>query len=128
MDLAQATVSSSPGPKPREKHLDDLLKLAGDKLERDWLEFLEARGLKLPSHAQHSIPECHTQPDFFYENHGALIYIDGHVHTHSDVQAKDATQEACLANAGYLVIRFSSDVSKWAGIISNHQSIFGKIK
>ncbi|MDP2847367.1 MAG: DEAD/DEAH box helicase [Humidesulfovibrio sp.] len=128
MDLAQATVSSSPGPKPREKHLDDLLKLAGVKLERDWLEFLEARGLKLPSHAQHSISECHTQPDFFYENHGAVIYIDGHVHTHSDVQAKDATQEACLANAGYLVIRFSGDVSKWAGIISNHQSIFGKIK
>lgn len=128
LDMAQAAVSSSPGPKPRQSHLDDLLKLSGSTLEKDWLMFLEEKGLRLPSHAQFLVPECSTRPDFFYEGQGAAIYIDGHPHSHSDVQAKDAKQEACLANAGYLVIRFSGDSSTWAGIISNHQSIFGKIK
>jgi hypothetical protein len=128
LDMVQAAVSSSPGPKPRQSHLDDLLKLSGSTLEKDWLMFLEGKGLRLPSHAQFLVPECSTRPDFFYEGQGAAIYIDGHPHSHADVQAKDAKQEACLANAGYLVIRFSGDSSTWAGIISNHQSIFGKIK
>jgi very-short-patch-repair endonuclease len=128
LDMAQSAVSASPGAKPRQAHLEDLFKLCGSSLEKNWLIYLEEKGLKLPNQAQVLIPECSTQPDFFYEGHSAAIYIDGHPHSHSDVQAKDAKQEACLTNAGYLVIRFPSDASKWADIIAANQSIFGKIQ
>lgn len=65
--LASAKVHPSAAPVPRAVHLAGLLRQCQSDLERAWLEFLEERNLKLPSHAQFLIVRCKTRPDFFYE-------------------------------------------------------------
>jgi ATP-dependent helicase YprA (DUF1998 family)/very-short-patch-repair endonuclease len=128
LDLSKSTVAGSPGAKPRQSHLEDLESLAGSGLEKKWLRFLESKALRLPSHAQLIIPECETRPDFYYQDYQAAIFIDGHPHSHSDVQEKDAVKTECLENSGYMVIRFSGDESIWDQIVAEHPSIFGKVQ
>jgi hypothetical protein len=67
LQLARATVQASPAAQPRAEHLARLRRQCQSDLERDWLAFLETRGLHLPSHAQVFIEACGTRPDFLYE-------------------------------------------------------------
>ena len=77
---------------------------AGSGLEKQWLEFLWDRDLRLPSNAQKLLPECGTRPDFLYEDRYVAVYIDGPVHDQDDVALKDA-DKGCrfeLKRLGYL--------------------------
>ena len=67
MQLARAHVESSPAALPRAEDMARLMRQCQSDLERHWLAFLEARGLRLPSKAQVFIEACGTRPDFLYE-------------------------------------------------------------
>ena len=61
--------------------------------------------------------------DFFYEPNVA-VYIDGPVHDYADRAQRDAGQEECLEDAGYLVLRFA-DWEQWSVTIDKYPAIFG---
>src|SRR5439155_11760922 len=67
LDFAASQLKAAPASVPRAEHLSQLKKLAGSNLERDWLEFLELNGLRLPATAQRFFQPCKTRPDFFYD-------------------------------------------------------------
>jgi len=123
--LARSHVEAGPAEQPRSDHLQRLLRLADSELERDWLRYLDAHGHRLPSRTQYLIATCGTRPDFYYEDHQAAIYIDGHFHDYPERQQRDAASTECLEDMGYIVIRFGQQ-EDWAAKLAQYPHIFGR--
>ncbi len=122
--LALATVEASPVAQTRSEHRDSLLRQASSELERSWLRLLDERGYRLPTQAQMLIETCGTRPDFAYPDDMAVIYIDGPHHTYPDRAARDAEQQLCLEDLGYMVIRFAH-TDDWDTTLARFPYIFG---
>ncbi|TNE43150.1 MAG: DEAD/DEAH box helicase [Deltaproteobacteria bacterium] len=121
------SVFTSSAPIPREEKTKRLRNLCQSELERKWLQVLDHMGLRLPSHAQKLIESCSVRPDFFYENEGAVIFVDGPHHDTEEQKAKDYTQQDALEDYGYTVIRFHHS-GDWEGIFKRYPSLFGTPK
>lgn len=129
LDLAKADVSPSPSDAPRSAHLQSLLERCESGLEKEWLLFLEARNLTLPSHSQHvppAIDGCFTRPDFVYGPHSTVVYVDGPHHEFPTRQARDREQSSCVEDCGWSVIRFGAK-DDWEAIVRRFPSVFGSL-
>lgn len=124
LTLTVAEVAASPTAMPRAEHLARLHNQAGSGLERQWLEFLDTRGHRLPSHAQRLIEACGTRPDFLYEGEQAAVYVDGPHHRYPERHARDVAQQICLEDAGYLLVRFGNE-DDWGAVVARYPSVFG---
>lgn len=124
-ELAAGDVRIAPAAAPRAEHLAQLLRLAGSGLERKWLEYLETRGLRLPSRAQVLVESCGTRPDFTYDDCHATIYVDGPVHDFPDRHERDVEKRQALEDQGYTVVRFRHD-DEWADAVARYPNIFGR--
>jgi len=80
--------------------------------------------LRPPSDAQYKIPGYFTQPDFFYREHNAAIYIDGPPHDTTDQIREDDATTLALIEMGYIVIRFYHKAD-WLEIFRGHPDVFG---
>ena len=121
-----AQTQASPTAIPRAAQLEQLLRVAGSDLEREWLRFLEARNLRLPARAQVLIELCHTRPDFLYDgDYSVAIYVDGPVHRYPERRQRDAAQIDAMEDQGYLVIRFEAD-EDWDAKVARYPHVFGK--
>lgn len=123
--LTEAEVLASPSPKSRTEHLDELLNKTDSGLEREWLQYLQERGYRLPSEAQVLIPDCGTRPDFLCRDNATVIYVDGPHHDFPDRQQRDQNQADCLEDFGYTVLRFGYR-EDWAEILKKYPSVFGE--
>jgi very-short-patch-repair endonuclease len=127
LQLARSETVASPAPVSRSEHLTKLKAIADSDLERRWLDVVDGHSLKLPSRGQQFIEACSTKPDFVYDESFTVIYVDGPHHKYPDRVSRDGTQQTCLENAGYTVLRFS-DEAGWANILESHPDVFGKGK
>lgn len=128
MNLAIGQIICSPGEQTRMHHLEQLMRLAGSNLERSWLKLLDDLGCRLPSRSQVLIEECHTRPDFIYDDpYHVIIYIDGPPHDYAERQERDRQQQDALEDMGFQVIRFGH-LQDWKKIIDNYPGLFGKQK
>jgi very-short-patch-repair endonuclease len=93
-------------------------------LEKKWLDLVEELRLNPPSHAQFRIPTYYTQPDFFYAEHNAAIYVDGPPHDEPAQVREDETISLRLMEQGYIVIRFHHQ-KDWNTIFRRHPDVFG---
>ena len=122
--LSTAEVRPSGGAGSRAERLAALRQRCDSRLEQRWLDRLEELGLRLPSDAQYRIPSYATQPDFFYRDAAAAIYVDGPPHDSPDrIREDDATTET-LIGMGYIVIRFHHK-DDWLAIFRRHADVFG---
>jgi very-short-patch-repair endonuclease len=124
LGYAKSKLVASPVSLPRAEHMKRLTNLAQSELEKKWLQFLDARDLHLPSNAQTLIQKCKTRPDFIYEGHSALIYVDGPVHQYPERAKRDEEQTGCLEDLGYAVIRFGHQ-DDWEKIVAKFPHVFG---
>src|SRR6185436_3742871 len=58
LQLRSAVVAVAPGAATREEHLQQLDRMAGSSLEREWLRFLQDHKLRLPDSAQQLVESC----------------------------------------------------------------------
>lgn len=123
--LREAHVEVSPVAKTREEHLVELKNLTDSGLEREWLDFVFERDLALPTSGQKLIEECHARPDFFYDHHGATVFIDGPHHDDATQAKLDDQKRRCLEDLGYTVIRFGYELPKWESVVRRFPSVFG---
>jgi very-short-patch-repair endonuclease len=123
--MSRSRTEAAPGPDTRDDHLAVLGRLAGSDLERRWLACLDARGLRLPTHAQRLVDGCRTTPDFFYADYQAAVYIDGPPHDFPDRQKRDAELTEAMEDAGFTVIRFHHQ-DDWDAILTRYPHVFGK--
>jgi hypothetical protein len=75
MALQQSIGVVGAGGKTRGQQLKALDEACQTGLERRWLHVLNEQGYNLPSHAQHIIESCTTQPDFSYVTEGRKCAI-----------------------------------------------------
>ena len=123
-DLARSECRPAGGEGSRAERLAALRRRCDSRLEKRWLDRLDELGLRLPSDAQYRIPTYFSQPDFFYRDAAAAIYIDGPPHdSPHQVREDDATTET-LIGMGYIVIRFHHD-DDWLAIFRRHADVFG---
>ena len=124
--LSRSTTRPGASAAPRADHLAQLLQRCDSNLERDWLKFMDARNLKLPSRSQSLIESCQTRPDFLYDACHAAIYVDGPPHDYAERTKRDATQTSAMEDYGYTVIRFHH-AEDWEKVIAHYPHVFGKI-
>ena len=124
LQFAKASVEASPSPVPRATHLEGLMRQCQSGLEKEWLQFVEERNLRLPSAAQKLFEACQTRPDFLYESHQTAIYVDGPYHQHPERQGRDKQQQSSMEDLGWTVVRFGVK-DDWQSIIDRHPNIFG---
>ncbi len=127
IQLRDASVISSPTAAPRAEQLDHLNGSSESSLEKRWLRFLEEFNLRLPTRSQVYVEKCSTRPDFLYDDHQAAIYVDGPHHDYPERQDRDKTQEECMENAGWTVIRFHHS-EDWLKVVQKYPNVFGSAK
>jgi superfamily II DNA/RNA helicase/very-short-patch-repair endonuclease len=126
MQLAQADVEAAPGARTRPEHLRSLLGQCGSELEKKWLRWLDDRDAHLPTRAQVYLNEGNTRPDFLYDDDFLVVYVDGPAHQYPERQARDAQQQEWLEDAGYSVVRFTTeDDADWSAVIAQFPNVFG---
>ncbi len=123
MQLARAQVESAPGPVPRAAHLATLMRQCQSGLERDWLQFLEERGLRLPSRGQVLVEKAGTRPDFLYDEQMTAVYIDGPHHEFPERAKRDAEQTEKMEDLGWTVARFGLN-EEWEVVIAKSVGLF----
>ncbi len=123
-----ASIAASPTARTRSEQLAFLMQFAESALEKQWLAFLEAHNLHLPSSAQVLLAEYSTRPDFVYRSEGtmAAIYVDGPYHDYPDRHKRDVGVSERMENDGYVVIRFHH-ADDWAQVAARFPSIFGRV-
>jgi superfamily II DNA/RNA helicase len=94
--------------------------------ERQFLEYLHAKGLRLPDSAQKRIEGVFVQPDFFYEP-DIHVFCDGTPHDRADIQAEDRIKRQQLRSLGQKVFTYyyKDDL---ASLIENRSDIFRKVR
>jgi len=126
LDFAAAEVKTSPTTVPRAQHLAQLKRQCQSNLEKNWLDFIDRLGLRLPSAAQLLVADCGTRPDFTYETELTVVYVDGPHHDYPDRARRDEEQTNCMEDLGYTVLRFKLE-EDWEEQIQKYPNIFGRI-
>lgn len=124
LELAGSQVATSPVGSRRAEHLAQLLGQCESGLEREFLMFLEARHLALPSRAQVFIEEAATRVDFLYDSERVVVYVDGPHHRYPERHTRDQQQERLLRLKGYSVLRFAAQ-EEWEDKVRARPDVFG---
>jgi hypothetical protein len=124
LNLRSCQVKASPSPKPFADHLETLKAGCDSNLEKQWLDYLAARGLKLPTSGQKFYTECGTRPDFAYERQHTVVYVDGPIHDFPERAQRDSDAAEHMENLGITVLRFNHK-DDWDTIIARFPNIFG---
>lgn len=124
--LRDSSIRAVSGLQARAEKLGQLQQACDSSLEKSWLQFLEERGLNLPTYAQRFIPDCGTKPDFVYMTGAPFVavYIDGPPHDYPSRQKRDADQDLLLMTKGWVVHRFHHEAD-WQKIVDENPSIYG---
>ena len=123
--LARSQVRGNSGAENREakyRHLKAVLDPASE-LERRFLDYLYEHDLGLPDRAQHRpCDDLYIQPDFYYDESHACVFVDGAAHNEPSVRAADHANREALANRGYRVIAIGPDIE---ATVREREDIFG---
>lgn len=94
------------------------------ELEQRFLDVLERHGLRLPTAAQHAVPELSCTADFFYAPR-ALVFCDGSVHDAPEQRERDRALREALIRHGYtvIVLRYDRDLEAQ---IDQYAVVFGE--
>ena len=124
--LSHADCRPAGGIGTREERMAALRQQCDSQLEKEWLDMLDRYKLNPPSDAQYRIPAYYTQPDFFYRDFNAAIYVDGPPHDERAQIQEDEKITHDLMELGYIVIRFYyREKADWISIFRRHPDIFG---
>jgi len=126
LGLADCDTSIGAGSRTRAAQFAELRRTLdpGSSAEPEFLDFLEEHGLRPPDEAQKHIAEPPANPDFYYRDAAACVFIDGRHHLYERRRASDADLDRRLREAGYEVIRFTME-EPWEATAQAHQWVFG---
>ena len=99
--VADVEIQASPQFKDYEAQYQHMLEHLdpNSSTERKFIDFLYARGLRLPDAAQKRVPGIYCQPDFYYEPR-IWVFCDGTPHDEWQVREKDEEQRQLIIARG----------------------------
>ena len=124
LELSTSVVEASQGVSSRSEHLANLKMAAGSDLERSWLDWFDARQLRLPTRAQVLVEAAATRPDFLYDAQALAVYVDGPAHDFPERQERDKRQKTALEDLGWSVVRFHHE-GDWGDVVKGYPDVFG---
>ncbi|MBE0611693.1 MAG: DUF1998 domain-containing protein, partial [Dehalococcoidia bacterium] len=127
LQLAGCETSVGAGSRSRAEQFAELRRRVdpGSSAEPEFLDFLEEHGFRAPDEAQKHIAEPPANPDFYYRDAAACIFIDGRHHLYEHRKARDTETDRRLREAGYEVIRFTPE-TPWEETARTHAWVFGE--
>ena len=105
---------------------EELMNASNSSLEQEWLNFLKENDYHLPDRAQPYLQEFSTRPDFAYNDHQTLIYIDGPHHNQQTQKNLDDDITRRLEDAGFTVVRFDTGRPTWQSKMDEYAWVFGQ--
>jgi superfamily II DNA/RNA helicase len=108
----------------REAQRDELKKLTQSSLEDQFIDWLFARGYRLPDQAGFLLDDPYTRPDFYYAESRACVYVDGAPHLQPGVMDKDRQIRDKLERRGYQVIVVTFP-DRWEAELAGWHDVFG---
>jgi superfamily II DNA/RNA helicase len=126
LSLSRSITAAGAGGRTRAEQRDGLSGFTDSGLEREFINFLDAHGLRLPDRAQVSVNEASARPDLIYDlkTGPVAVFIDGPVHDQPRIAERDTEAEERLIDAGWAVVRVRYD-DDWNGVVARHESVFG---
>jgi superfamily II DNA/RNA helicase len=126
--LMSATVVAGAGGRSRDDQQDWLAKLSDSGLERQFVDWLDERGHRLPDDAQRTVEAARARPDFVYEIAGnpVAVFVDGPHHDAEHQQVRDGAAAERLENEGWTVVRVGYEQQEWSDVTARFEWIFGK--
>ena len=125
--LKNSTVVYSPSDDTFAVHLQKLIDKCDSSLEKAWLDFLVSNGFNLPTSAQKYFEPAQTRPDFQFEQHKVMIYVDGPIHDFPDRLRRDIEKTNLLDDLDFTVLRFSHQ-DDWFETVARFPNVFGTRK
>jgi hypothetical protein len=120
-----------PGARPGENYEEQYKRLCAtldpaSSLERQFIDYLRALGLRLPDAAQKSVPSLYCQPDFYYESN-TWVFIDGTPHDRPEVLERDKEIRQRMRALGHdvLVYNYRDDLPTF---VASRPDIFRKVR
>ncbi len=102
---------------PSTERYDELLELCKSSFEKNVLEAMRRRKLRLPTDAQKTIyngDESVAQADFYYDNDRLIVFVDGPDHGKDYVNESDKEKRERLDGLGYrvFVVRYDENLDE----------------
>jgi superfamily II DNA or RNA helicase/very-short-patch-repair endonuclease len=102
---------------PSTERYDELLELCKSSFEKNVLEAMRRRKLRLPTDAQKTIyngDESVAQADFYYDNDRLIVFVDGPDHDKDYVNESDKEKRERLDGLGYrvFVVRYDENLDE----------------
>ncbi len=111
-----------------EEHYESLKRQCdpNSSTEHKFIDFLYAKGLRLPDAAQKRVQGIYAQPDFFYEPN-IWVFCDGTPHDEERIRDKDRLVRDAIRNRGDQVIiyHYKDDLNE---LVNRRPDIFRKVK
>ena len=111
-----------------EEHYESLKRQCdpNSSTEHKFIDFLYAKGLRLPDAAQKRVQGIYAQPDFFYEPN-IWVFCDGTPHDDQKIRENDRDVRDAIRNRGDQVIiyYYKDDLNE---LVNRRPDIFRKVK
>lgn len=91
-----------------------------DGLRGKWINAVRSLGLREPDRSEHRLERAGITADFYYEDWQAVVML-GSATGLDDVDRR-------LADAGFVVARFTENESTWKEVFAAHSGLFGVLK
>jgi superfamily II DNA/RNA helicase len=125
-ELAGAVTTAGSGGRTRAESRTLLDELADSSLERQFVDWLDDRGHRLPDRAQTTVSAARARPDLVYDlpTGPVGVFVDGPVHDSPAQAERDLDAEDRLIDLGWTVIRIRHD-DDWPAAVAKFRSVFG---
>ena len=125
--LAGASTGSGGGGRSRDDTVAAMHAASDSDLERDFVDWLRAQGLRLPDRAQITVEAARARPDFVFDlpSGPVAVFVDGIHHNYDAQQVKDREASDRLYELGWDVVRIPMQRSEWLDVIKKHPGTFG---
>ncbi len=130
LDLSRSKLMAMTGNRGYEEHYAWLRERldSASTFERDFLDFLHGRFLRLPDKEQHQpAADLPVQSDFFYDADGGpgiCVFVDGPHHDAPQQAAQDHAVRSAAQERGFTVIAVRHD-RPLAQAVQDHPEVFG---
>lgn len=126
LTLADCKTSTGAGSRTRAAQFSELRRTLNPWLVGQRSSSISSKntGSDLQMKRRSTSPSHPANPDFYYRDAAACVFVDGRHHLYERRRASDANLDRRLREAGYEVIRFTME-EPWEVTAQAHQWVFG---
>jgi hypothetical protein len=126
LELTRCTTETGSGGRTRGEARKVLDAFADSSLERQFLQWLDDGGYRLPDRAQVTVDAARARPDLVFDlpSGQVAVFVDGPVHDSPHQAERDAAAQERLRDLGWSALRVRYD-DDWNTHVSKYETVYG---